>query len=299
MRSQSGAKRVDGVLLLDKALGLSSNAAIQQVKRLFHAAKAGHVGTLDPMASGLLPVCLGEATKFSTGMFGADKTYVAEVLLGVTTTTGDAEGDVTSRREVSATHPELAAVLSRFTGTIQQTPPIYSALKRNGKPLYAYARKGEQVEIEPRPVVVHAIELLHFEADHVRLRVRCGKGTYIRVLAEDIGRELGCGASLTGLRRVGLGPFDIAQAVALQALEQMPAADRNTHLRAVDSLVEMLPAWSLDAEGSQRLLTGQACRLDGTAPYGLMRLYGPDRRFLGLGEALADGRLAPRRMVAS
>jgi len=299
MSSRPDAKRVDGVLLLDKALGLSSNAAIQQVKRLFRAAKAGHVGTLDPMASGLLPVCLGEATKFSTGMFGADKTYVAQVRLGVTTTTGDAEGEVTSRRDVQTCRLEIAAVLPKFIGTIQQTPPIYSALKRNGKPLYAYARNGEHVEIEPRAVTIHEIELLHFEGDRLHLRVRCGKGTYIRVLAEDIGRELGCGASIAGLRRIGLGPFDIAQAVALQTLELLSDADRSAKLMAVDSLVATLPACMLDASASQRVMTGRTSQLAGPTAAGMMRLYDPDRRFLGLGEAMPDGALAPRRMLAS
>lgn len=290
---------VDGVLLLDKPLGMSSNAAVQRVRRLFNAPKAGHVGTLDPLASGLLPVCLGEATKFSTGMFGADKTYIAEVALGVTTTTGDAEGEVTARHVVAVSRPKVETVLERFIGTIQQTPPIYSALKRNGKPLYAYARKGEHVEIQPRPVTIHDIELLEFAAEHLRLRVRCGKGTYIRVLAEDVGRELGCGGSLAGLRRVAVGPFDIGLAVTLRALELMPDADRAAALMPVDSLVGTLPEYTLDGATARRLTSGQACQLDPRSACGWVRLYAPDHRFLGLGELLAGGKLAPRRMMTS
>src|SRR5688500_5798821 len=209
MPSLAAASPVDGVLLLDKPLGLTSNAAVQRVRRLLAASKAGHVGTLDPLASGLLPVCLGEATKFSTGMFGADKAYLTEVTLGVMTTTGDAEGQITARAPVKVTQPQVAAALHRFTGPIQQTPPIYSALKYKGKPLYAYARKGEEVEIKPRPVTIHHIELLEFAPPRLRLKIICGKGTYIRVLAEDIGHYLGCGGSLAALRRVAVGPFGI------------------------------------------------------------------------------------------
>lgn len=297
MKSASAVRPIDGVLLLDKPLGLSSNAAVQRVKRLFRAAKAGHVGTLDPQASGMLPVCMGEATKFSTGMFGADKTYVAQVVLGVTTTTGDAEGEVTARRIVAVTREQIESVLPRFTGTIQQTPPIYSALKRDGRPLYSYARKGEQVEIKPRAVVIHDIELLDFAGERLRLRVTCGKGTYIRVLAEDIGRELGCGASLTGLRRTVVGPFDIERAIPLEALENMLDADRDLSLLAVDSLVGTLPVCALDAVQALRVAMGQACQLEPACACGWVRMYGPDRRFLGLGELLPGATLAPRRMM--
>lgn len=297
MQSTSAVRPIDGVLLLDKPLGLSSNAAVQRVKRLFRAAKAGHVGTLDPQASGLLPVCIGEATKFSTAMFGADKTYVAEVVLGVTTTTGDAEGEVTARRIVAVNRKQIESVLPRFTGTIQQTPPIYSALKRDGKPLYAYARKGEQVEIKPRPVIIHDIELLDLAGERLRLRVRCGKGTYIRVLAEDIGHELGCGASLAGLRRTIVGPFGIERAIPLAALESMPDADRDLSLLAVDSLVGTLPVCTLDAAQALRVATGQACQLEPACACGRVRMYGPDRRFLGLGELLPGAKLTPRRMM--
>ena len=295
----SPRRALDGVLLLDKPLGITSSAAVQRVKRLFHALKAGHVGTLDPLASGLLPVCFGEATKFSSGMFDADKAYVAEVMLGVTTTTGDAEGEVTSRHAVAVTQALAAQALLRFTGTIQQTPPIYSALKRDGKPLYAYARRGEHVDIEPRSVTVHGIELLEFAPPRLRLRVRCGKGTYIRVLAEDLGRELGCGGSLAGLRRVTVGPYEIERSVTLDALEAMQDVDRDQVLMPVDSMVSALMPCLLDPERARQVVHGRTCHLDPAPPSGWVRLYGPGRHFLGVGEILAGGQLAPRRMVAS
>ncbi len=299
MGSASAVRSPNGVLLLDKPVGLSSNAALQQVKRLFDAAKAGHVGTLDPLATGLLPVCLGEATKFSSGMFSADKTYMAEIALGITTTTGDAEGEVTARHAVAVSRQQVAAVLLRFIGTIQQTPPMYSALKRDGKPLYAYARRGERVEIQPRPITIYDIELLEMAAARLRLQVRCGKGTYIRVLAEDIGRELGCGGSLAGLRRVAVGPFTIELAATLQALENLPVAARNSKLMPVDSLVRTLAQCTLDGQRALRMAYGQACQVDAALPCGWVRLYGPDQSFLGLGELLAGGKLVPRRMVSS
>jgi tRNA pseudouridine55 synthase len=200
---------VDGVILLDKPSGVTSNAALQRVKRLLCAKKAGHVGTLDPMASGLLPICLGEATKFSGYMLAADKGYIADILLGVTSDTGDAEGQITSHAHVNVSQRELESVLEKFRGDIMQTPPIYSALKRNGKPLYAYARAGETVEIQPRPVTIRSIQLLDSQLPLFRIAVRCSKGTYIRVLAEDIGRSLGCGGMLKALRRDGVGVYDL------------------------------------------------------------------------------------------
>lgn len=293
--------QVDGVLLLDKPTGLTSNAAIQRVKRLFNATKAGHVGTLDPLASGLLPVCLGEATKFSTDTFSADKSYAADVLLGVTTTTGDTEGEVTSRQAVAVTRDQLDTVLSRFTGTLQQIPPMYSALKRDGKPLYAYARAGETVERVPRSITIYAIELLDFAADQFRIDVRCSKGTYIRVLAEDIGAALGCGATLAALRRTSVGAFGLQHAVALAELEGLSDAQRPGKLMPVDCLVSGLPAIELPAEALARIRQGQVAQVGvhaGGTP-GLARMYGPDGRFVGLGELQADGGLQPKRLLAS
>ena len=288
---------VDGVLLLDKPLGITSNAAIQRVKRLLLASKVGHVGTLDPMASGLLPVCLGEATKFSTATFGADKSYDAEILLGVTTTTGDREGEVTSRQRVDVTALQIAEVLRRFTGNIKQTPPMYSALKRDGKPLYRYARAGETVALAPREITIHELILREFSADRLQVAVSCSKGTYIRVLAEDIGRAVGCGATLASLRRVTVGEFGLKQAVTLEQLEAFDEVQRRTTVLPVDTLVSELPSVELDGGQQHRVLTGR--RLDcGLEITGLVRLYGPQRRFLGLGE-ITRGVMTPKRLVAT
>ncbi len=286
---------VDGVLLLDKPPGVTSNAALQRVKRLLGAKKAGHVGTLDPMASGLLPICLGEATKFSGFMLAADKGYVADVLLGSTSTTGDAEGEITAHATVDITRDSLESALVQFRGDIMQTPPIYSALKRNGKPLYAYARAGETVEIQPRPVSIRAITLNDFQPPAFRMTVRCSKGTYIRVLAEDIGRVLGCGGMLTGLRRDGVGGYDLSAAVALDVLESLPVEQRRLHLMPVDSLVTTLPVLTLDCAAAHFIATGR--RVPMTGATGLHRLYGVDSRFLGLGEVLS-GELIPKRLMS-
>jgi tRNA pseudouridine55 synthase len=291
---------VDGVLLLDKPIGITSNAAIQRVKRAFNAAKAGHVGTLDPLASGLLPVCLGEATKFSTDMFSADKSYEAELLLGVTTTTGDTEGEVTSRQAVAVSPDQVSAVLQRFTGALEQTPPMYSALKRDGKPLYAYARAGQTVERAPRGITIHEIALLSLAlaAGRFTVSVRCTKGTYIRVLAEDIGSALGCGATLARLRRTSVGGFGLEQAVALDQLEGAPAAQRASFLLPVDCLVAGLPAVVLNTDRVRRIVKGQATRADTAENAGLVRIYDEARRFLGLGELQPGGHLVPKRLLA-
>ena len=301
MTQQITARRaIDGVLLLDKPVGITSNAAIQRVKRLFAAAKAGHVGTLDPAASGLLPVCLGEATKFSTDPVSADKSYEAEILLGVTTTTGDREGEVTSRSTVAVTREQITAVLATFTGALQQTPPMYSALKRDGKPLYAYARAGLTIERVPRSITIHAIDLLDFAGEHFKIDVSCTKGTYIRVLAEDIGAALGCGATLGGLRRTRVGNFGLGQAVTLAALELMRETQRTESLLPVDCLASGLPAVGLDAVSAARILQGQRAQIDdGGATVGLVRLYDVKRRFLGLGELGGGGCLVPKRLVAT
>ncbi|MEO8442254.1 MAG: tRNA pseudouridine(55) synthase TruB, partial [Betaproteobacteria bacterium] len=296
----SARRAVNGVLLLDKPTGITSNAAIQRVKRLFAAEKAGHVGTLDPMAGGLLPVCLGEATKFSTDLFDADKSYRAEVLLGVTTDTGDREGEITSRHSVNVTRDELAAVLVKFTGPLAQTPPMYSALKRDGKPLYEYARAGVTLERAPRSITIHSMALLNFAAERFSINVSCTKGTYIRVLAEDIGAALGCGATLAGLTRTRVGSFDLVQAVTLAALEQMPEAQKNASLLAVDCLAAGLPALALDAGAVTRILQGQVAQVEVPgAGAGRVRLYGPEGRFLGLAELDRGGRLLPKRLIAT
>lgn len=297
-QSAISTRPVDGVLLLDKPVGITSNAALQRVKRLLHAAKAGHVGTLDPLASGLLPVCLGEATKFSTSTFDADKSYDAEILLGVTTTTGDTEGEVIARQSVAVTREQVEVVLRRFTGSIEQTPPMYSALKRDGKPLYAYARAGLTLTIPPRAITIHSITLRHYAADRLQISVRCSKGTYIRTLAEDVGRVLGCGATLAGLRRTAVGTFEVQSAVTLTRLDALPATQRLVCLLPVDCLLSSLPELLLEPDLVRRLVNGQWGQIESPRSAGCVRLYDLNRRFLGLGEIHSEGRLVSKRMVA-
>lgn len=288
---------LDGVLMLDKAPGASSNAVLQQAKRLYQAAKAGHAGTLDPLASGLLPVLFGEATKFSSDLLDADKTYAAEIRLGVSTATADAEGEVLAARAVDVGPEQLAAALHHFRGTILQTPPIYSALKHAGKPLYAYARAGVEVERSPREVTVHAIELQRFEGDIVALSLTVSKGTYIRSIAHDLGELLGCGAHLAALRRTAVGRFGIACACSLENLQEMSAFERDRRLLPVDALLQKLPETRLEPARQARFVQGQAVPAEG-APQARVRVYGADGVLLGVGELGADGMLSPRRMLA-
>ncbi|SEF43985.1 tRNA pseudouridine(55) synthase TruB [Thauera chlorobenzoica] len=292
---------VDGVLLLDKPQGLSSNTALQAARRLFRAAKAGHTGTLDPMASGLLPLTFGEATKFSQMLLDADKTYEAVVQLGVETDSGDADGVVIATRPVAVGLAQLEAVLARFRGEIEQIPPMYSALKRDGKALYEYARAGIELERAPRRVCIHALDLLSFDGDRLIFRVACSKGTYIRSLAMDIGTTLGCGAHLCGLRRTVIGRFRVDEAVTLAQLEAAAEDDRGRLLAPVDALVAEFPALELDADAASGLLQGRVLSLATGAPGEagkILRVYGPGG-FLGLGQWQADGRLAPRRLIAT
>lgn len=285
-------KQVDGVLLLDKPLGLTSNDALQKVRRLFSAAKGGHTGTLDPLASGLLPLCFGEATKFSADLLDADKTYEAVIQLGVTTDSGDAEGKVTKTAAVNVEIDDILRVLSQFTGAIRQIPPMHSALKRNGRPLYELARQGIEVEREPRMVTIHAIDCLGFGGESLTLRVACSKGTYIRVLAADIGDALGCGAHLAGLRRTRVGDLDLGAAVTLAHLASLDEAGRAGCLQPVDDLLRTLPAAMLEGEAAERFRHGNPVEL----PAGLsgkIRVY-VDRRLIGVGESATDGRLWPK-----
>lgn len=286
--------RIDGVLLLDKPFGLSSNTALQMAKRLLNAAKAGHTGTLDPMATGLLPLTFGEATKFSQRLLDADKVYEATVRLGVETDSGDAEGAVISTAPVSVDADQLEQALSGLRGEIDQIPPMHSALKRDGKPLYEYARAGIEVEREARRITVFALDSLGFDGTDARLRVHCSKGTYVRTLAIDLGRVLGCGGHLVALRRTGIGSFSIDAAVTLEQLEN--AAPRTTLLEAPDALIAEYPRLDLDEAGTAAILQGRVVQQVG--PVGEVRLYsGP--RFLGLGYCEADGRLTARRLIAT
>ena len=288
---------VDGVLLLDKPLGLSSNDALQKARRLFNAAKAGHTGTLDPLATGLLPLCFGEATKFAGELLDADKTYLATVRLGVTTETADAEGRVLATRPVAVSDRQLAEALGRFTGDIDQLPPMHSALKRDGKPFYEFARQGVELERSRRRVTVHGLTLLGRREDCFEVEAVCSKGTYVRTLAADIGEALGCGAHLAALRRTGIGGLDVADAHSLAELEARTPDGRDSLLLAVDALLGKVERADLSAAEMERILHGQPVRWIG-GPMARYRLYGSGGQFLGLGRMSADGWLNPRRLVA-
>ena len=293
---------VDGVLLLDKPKGMSSNHALQRVRRLFDAQKAGHTGTLDPMATGLLPICLGEATKFSAHLLEADKGYRTRVELGVITDTGDAEGAVIERRDVPRfTAQDIETVLSHFRGEIDQVPPMYSALKHQGKKLYELAREGKHVERAARRINVYDARLLSLDDTAFELEVSCSKGTYIRTLAEDIGLMLGCGAHISALRRSKTGPFDATGMWTLDALEHLnDQAAREAELMPVDVLVEHLPAQAVDDAAYWRLSHGQSAPLDAQAftPESLVRLY-HNAVFIGLGVVQSDHEVAPKRLLST
>ena len=290
-----------GVLLLDKPLGLSSNDALQKAKWLLRAEKAGHTGTLDPLATGVLPLCFGAATKFSQLHLDADKCYEALARLGVTTTTGDAEGDVVQERPVHVAPADVARVRPAFQGPIRQVPPMYSALKRDGKPLYEYARAGVEVERVAREVTVHdlvmALEHDGVGANVLRMAVRCSKGTYIRTLAEDIGEALGCGAHLVALRRVATGNFGVAQSVSLERLTAMSEDDRVACLLPVDSLLAGHAVIELGPEDAGRFLSGVR-RRGHWADCAQVAVYGTDpRALLGTGH-VAGGELIPGRLLS-
>ncbi|WP_263144712.1 tRNA pseudouridine(55) synthase TruB [Pseudomonas alcaligenes] len=294
-------RAVNGILLLDKPRGLSSNAALQKVRWLLNAEKAGHTGSLDPLATGVLPLCFGEATKFSQYLLDADKGYETLMQLGVTTTTGDAEGEVVERREVTVGRDAIEAQLPRFRGEIKQIPPMYSALKKDGQPLYKLARAGEVVEREARSVTIARLDLLACEGNQARLSVACSKGTYIRTLVEDLGQLLGCGAHVAELRRVQAGPFGIAQTIALEALEQAHAEGGNEALDAfllpVDSGLEHWPLLSFSEHSAYYWLHGQPVRAPEAPKFGMVRVQDHLGRFIGIGEVSEDGRIAPRRLI--
>jgi tRNA pseudouridine55 synthase len=291
---------VDGVLLLDKPVGLSSNDALIKAKRVFNAKKAGHTGTLDPFATGLLPLCFGEATKFSQDLLEADKTYEATVHLGIITNTGDTEGEVIETRAVDVTLEQIEAALARFRGPILQVPPMYSALKRDGKALYEYAREGITLEREARPVTIHGLEFVGYEAPLLKIRVTCSKGTYVRVLGEDIGAALGCGAHLNALRRTGVGALTSAGMITLEALQAHP--DPRSLLAPVDALLASFPQVDLSDELATRFLQGQRLALGKEAvavpaEEGRVRVYHAGK-LLGTAILGAYSILAPERLIA-
>lgn len=294
-------RNISGILLLDKPAGLTSNEALQRVKHLFHARKAGHTGSLDKMATGLLPLCFGDATKFTSFLLESDKSYRAVFQLGVETTTGDALGEVLNKSAVPEFHiTEIERVLQKFQGQIDQVPPMYSALKKDGKRLYELAYQGIEVEREPRQITIYGIKLLAHEHDTLELEIDCSKGTYIRTLAEDIGRELGCGAHVAALRRIGAGPFTDKEMVAIAELEELAGqgfAALDEKLLGIDAALVNLPAVELVATVAEYLCDGQAVIVPHAPTSGLLRIYSERGSFIGIGEVLEDGRVAPRRLV--
>ena len=296
-------RAVSGMILLDKPRGFTSNAALQKVRWLLNAEKAGHTGSLDPLATGVLPLCFGEATKFSQSLLDADKGYETVAQLGVTTTTADAEGEVIERKPVSVSQAQLEAALPQFRGDLQQVPPMYSALKRDGQPLYKLARAGEVVEREPRSVTIARLDLLSLEDDRARLAVACSKGTYIRTLVEDIGHALGCGAHVAELRRTQAGPFGLSQTVSLEELERVHseggAEAVDAFLKPVDSGLEHWPLLQLSEHSAFYWLHGQPVRAPEAPKFGMVRVQDHNGRFIGIGEVSEDGRIAPRRLIRS
>lgn len=272
-----------GVFLLDKDLGLSSNAALTKLKYLFNAQKAGHTGTLDPFASGLLPVCFGEASKFASYMLDADKTYEAVIRLGVITTTGDREGEILNEDPVQISYEDILKTIPKFLGNLKQTPPMHSALKFKGQPLYVLARQGIEIKREPRDINIYELDLLEFSSPLLKLRIKCSKGTYIRVLAEDIGQALGCGGMLQDLKRTATGGFQIGDAINLNDLSAMDFVLRDSHLQGPDSLLTHIPMISLDEACAANLVMGKVCRNDTAIKPGTYRAYlDVNGRFLGL-----------------
>jgi tRNA pseudouridine55 synthase len=293
---------VNGILLLDKPAGITSNDALQQVKRLYFARKAGHTGSLDPLASGVLPICMGEATKVSAFLLDADKRYEVRCQLGVRTATADAEGEVLETRPVGDySDAQVEAVLEQFRGDIEQVPPMYSALKHEGQRLYKLARQGLEVEREARPVTIYELTMTARGADWIDIHVHCSKGTYVRTLAEDIGERLGCGAHVSALRRTAVGPYvDEGQLVTLEQLRDlkandMPAMDKL--LLPLETALTQWPGVELSADAAFYLRQGQPVLVPRAPTSGWVRLYAGNRNFLGMGEILDDGRVAPRRLI--
>ncbi len=303
-RRQTRGRNINGILLLDKPKGISSNEALQQIKRIFHAKKAGHTGSLDPLATGLLPICFGEATKFANYMLGADKSYATQCKLGITTETADTEGKVLETRPV----PELdqqhvVKVLDRFLGETLQTPPMYSALKKDGQPLYKLAREGIEVDREPRPIWIERISLTRIAGDQLDFDVSCSKGTYIRTLCEDIGKMLGCGGHVTELRRFGLGVFHIDDSVTLEKLnalrDEKAFAEMDDYIQPIETALSDWPALRLTEDSAFYLMQGQAVQVPKAPANGVVTLFNSTNRFMGIGEIQDDGKVKPSRLLKS
>ena len=301
-RRQNRGRDIHGILLLDKPAGVTSNGALQMVKKMFAAAKAGHTGSLDPLATGMLPICFGEATKFSQFLLDADKSYRVTAKLGVTTETGDADGEVVETRPVSVTEARLLEVVERYLGDIEQIPSMYSAIKHQGTPLYKLARQGIEVERKPRPVTIHRLELLRLEGDEMELEVDCTKGTYIRTLVEDIGADLGCGAHVTVLRRLSAGPYPAERMLTLEQLGEIKDAGGfeaiDEKLLPLSTAVADWPRAELGDNAAWYIIQGQPVMADSRPRGGWVSIYqASSGEFLGVGEVLEDGRIAPRRLV--
>jgi len=301
-RRRPRGRAVNGILLLDKPLGFTSNDALQKVKHLFFAQKAGHTGSLDPLADGMLPICFGIGTRLSAFLLDSDKFYQVRVKLGQTTATGDTEGEVLEARSTEGIgEQEIAAILPRFRGRISQLPPMYSALKHKGQRLYKLAREGIEVEREPREITIHSLELGEVQGDEFDLHVHCSKGTYVRTLAEDIGEALGCGAHVTALHRTGVGPYTGMEMVSMEQVEQA-ALDGNEALDAlllpVDTALSDWPAVRLNKDSSYYLKMGQAVVVPKAPTSGWVRLYEEPDRFIGVGVVDDDGKIAPKRLLA-
>ncbi len=294
----SGKRAISGLLLLDKPAGYSSNHALQKVKRLFRAEKAGHTGTLDPFATGLLLICLGEATKFSSFGLEGDKRYLATLKLGLTTTTGDIEGEIVMRKEVAVTPSDIDHVLPRFRGVVSQIPPIYSALKVAGKPMYDYARKGIEVERKAREVEIKRLECLGFSGDELVIDVSCSKGSYIRTLGEDIGAALGCGAHLTALRRTASSMLTIEQAVTIEQLEAWSENQRDARLLAVDTLLKDIPSIVLETRMVTWLQQGKMQQAHPDWLPGMAAIYDSTGLFIGLADVTTQRQLIAKRLIA-
>ena len=287
---------IDGLLLLDKPAGDTSNRALQQVKTLLNARKAGHTGSLDPMATGLLLICLGQATKLCESLLAADKSYRVKLRLGQETDTGDCEGQVIAEHEVNITEAQVHEALKKFRAQKEQIPPMYSALKHKGQPLYRLARQGVEIERKPRPVTLHALDLESFDSPLLTLTLRCSSGYYVRTLATDLGREWGCGAHVAELVRSEIGPFTLDRAITLPELEELkPGTAREARLLNIEQAIEHLPAIRLPASLAFYFQSGKNIKLTQPAEPGQVRVYGEGGRLIGLGEATAEQRLKPVR----
>ena len=307
MARRRRGRPVDGILILDKPPGVSSNRALQMVKRLYFAAKAGHTGSLDPLATGVLPLCFGEATKFSQYLLDADKAYQSTFTLGVATATGDAEGEVLQTCDASSiTEAGVSRALEAFRGEIEQVPSMFSAIKQDGQPLYKLARQGIEVERKARKVVIKQLELRAFrggDKPEVDIYLECSKGTYVRSIAEDLGRALGCGAHVSALRRTRAGPFSIEDSVSMATLEALKSNEQMAEMDALllpaDTALGGLPLVRLTESGGYYIRQGQPVQVPNAPSDGMVRVALETGEFLGIGEILDDGRVAPRRLIVT